>query len=103
MCNSVKRSDVTGHRFEWQLVGILHCINQLGENIGGQGYWVSHNILKDHWYDVTCQIMEYIVSNRSYINLFWIKIKIRKRFIFYNFFKWQIILYIRSAIGGGVF
>ena len=49
----MKRSDVTRNRFEWQLgennaiyktpSPILYCISFLGENIGGQGYWVSQN------------------------------------------------------------
>ena len=48
--DSVKRSDVTGSPFEWQLgetmlyrvyktpLHILHCISKLSENIAGQGY-----------------------------------------------------------------
>ena len=44
---SVKHSNVTGNPFEWQLgetklyntpSPILHCISQLGENIGGEGH-----------------------------------------------------------------
>ena len=49
---SVKRSDVTRNTFEWlrwkwhyvkSPSPVLHCIRLLGENIAGQGYWVSQN------------------------------------------------------------
>ena len=40
----MRRSDVTGKRFEWELGEIIfHCISQLGENIGDQGYCASQN------------------------------------------------------------
>ena len=29
---------------------ILRCINQLGENIGGEDYWVSHNFTEMHFF-----------------------------------------------------
>ena len=56
MTYSVKRSDVTGNRFEWEFKlyklyktpsPILHCISLLGDNNGGQGYWVSQNYIEN--------------------------------------------------------
>ena len=38
---SVKRSDVSGNRFEWELSEKKD--SQLGDNNGGQGYWASQN------------------------------------------------------------
>ena len=65
-CNSVKRSAVTGNPFNGYsvkfflykiLFPILHCIRLLGENITGQGYWVSKNRISG-WNYFRLQIRE---------------------------------------------
>ena len=64
--NSVERNDLTGNAFEW-LLGEhnANCIRLLGENIAGQGYWVSQNQLSI----ISLQEAEFVWNNELYIIL----------------------------------
>ena len=51
--HSVKRSDATRWKQGYITCKtpspILHCISQLGENKGGQGHWVSLQLVREAW------------------------------------------------------